>query len=243
MRLVVTMYHRASAGRHGNAPEVLDAHFATIAARHHCVLPGDTLVDDRLNVCLSFDDGHFDFYAVVYPMLVKHGLRALLAVPVSFIHESSRRTTEARLALCRSRTPHRASDSEAFCSWDELTELAASGHVSIAAHGMTHRRLDEAGVDLESEIRIPKSLLSARLGKPVESLVLPYGRFDDRTLACAASEYRYTFRIGSADNDGWRAPLIYRVNADEMRTPEEPFRRTRLFGYALRRRWNHLRNR
>ncbi|MGC4072685.1 MAG: hypothetical protein QM760_09230 [Nibricoccus sp.] len=39
MNLLVLMYHRASAGKHGNSPEKIDAHFAHIARNFNCVVP------------------------------------------------------------------------------------------------------------------------------------------------------------------------------------------------------------
>ena len=242
MTLIVLMYHRASAGRHGNAPTMLDAHFAAIAERFHCVLPGDRLKDDRLNVCLSFDDGTYDFHAVVYPLLQKHGLRAVLAVPVSFLEESVRAPESIRLRACEERTADGGAVG-AYCTWDELRELSASGLVSVAAHGLTHRRLDRDGVDLDAEISAPRTILSARLERPIDSFVLPYGRFDRRSLERIAREYRYVFRIGGGDNESWDGSLLYRIDADEMTAPDALFSRRRLAGYRLRRRWNRMRGR
>src|SRR5207253_3666710 len=89
MNLLVLMYHRARAGRHGNDPAMLEKHFRHIAANYRNVLPGDALDANRLNVCLTFDDAYFDFYATVYPLLMRHQLRAVLAVPPLVVRERS----------------------------------------------------------------------------------------------------------------------------------------------------------
>lgn len=224
MRLIVPMYHRASAGRYGNAPEVLDAHFAHIARSFHGVMPGESLHPERVNVCLTFDDGTRDFRDVVYPLLRKHRLRAVLAVPLGFLQDGPR-------------------NAQAYCSWADLEEMIGEGVVSVAAHGFTHRRLDIGTADLHAEIAVPQTVLAARLGCAVESFVLPYGRFSDDVLAEARRHYRYIFRIGGADNTGWDGPLIYRVDADAMIAPDALFARGNLLSYRLRRRWNLARRR
>jgi peptidoglycan/xylan/chitin deacetylase (PgdA/CDA1 family) len=242
MPLLVLMYHKASAGRHGNPADMLDAHFALIARECHCVLPGESLVSDRLNVCLTFDDAYFDFYAVVFPLLSKHRLRAILAVPISLIGERTDATRDVRLQACAQRLEN-AAPLGAYCTWPELAEMAASGRVSIASHGFTHTPLDRPGVDLHAEIVVPKTVLAARTEQTVDSLVLPYGRFDETALDCARQHYRFVFRIGSADNGDWSGDLIYRVDADEMASASSLLSRRRLASYRMRRFWNALRSR
>lgn len=239
MTLIVPMYHRASAGRFGNAEEMLDAHFAHIASRFHCVLPGDALLPGRTNICLTFDDGYFDFYAVVYPLLERHGLRALLAVVPAFIHERVDVPTHARLgAWADGAVAHGG-----YCTWPELGEMAASGRVRIACHGFTHVRLDRPDADLHTEVLVSRTLLSTRTGSPIDSFVLPYGRFSSPALRQIKRYYRYVFRIGGADNAGWGGRILYRVDADQMHAPCDLFAPSRMIAYRLRRYWNILRRR
>ena len=234
------MYHRAQAGRHGNAPEMLDEHFAHIAAHHICVLPGESLDSRKLNVCLTFDDGYFDFYAVVFPLLKKHGLRALLAIPPVVVRENCDATAAVRLQSVPD-IAHADPYYGGFCTWPELREMAQSGRVTIAAHGFTHCPLDREGVDLHTEIELPQTLLEARLGQPVDSFVFPYGRFNRAVLQRVRQHYRHAFRIGGADNRGWGGSLLYRVNADGMTAPDALFTRPRQAGYRARHVWNQLR--
>ena len=242
MTLIVPMYHKASAGRHGNSVEMLDAHFAFIARNCRCVLPGEPLDERRLNVALSFDDAYFDFYAIVFPLLRKYGLRALLAVPVSAISDATSASASIRLQACSQRLlddePHGA-----YCTWPELAEMAASRAISIASHGFAHVPLDGPDVDLHAEIVVSKTTLAARTGQTVDSVVLPYGRFNARTIAYVKPHYGYVFRIGSADNPGWTGKIINRIDADEMSSPEELFSERRLATYRLRRHWNAVRSR
>ena len=242
MTLIVPMYHKASSGRHGNAVAMLDAHFAFIARHCHCVLPGEPLDGRRLNVALTFDDAYYDFYAIVFPLLAKHRLRALLAVPVALIGERADGSASTRLQACSQRL-HDSCVPGAYCTWPELTEMAESGTVRVAAHGFNHVRLDLPESDLHTEIVVPQTLLAARTGQDVSSFVLPYGRFASAALASAKEHYRYVFRIGGADNDDWTGRLLYRIDADEMSAPDALFSRHRMASYRLRRHWNVLRSR
>jgi peptidoglycan/xylan/chitin deacetylase (PgdA/CDA1 family) len=242
MSLLVLMYHRARAERHGNSPEMLDRHFAHIAAHHRCVLPGEKLEPGRLNLCLTFDDGYFDFYAVVFPLLAKHGLRALLAVPPSVLRERIGASAAERLSAPAEMSGIHP-NAGAFCTWPELQEIAQSGCVAIAAHGFTHRRLDVNGSDLHAEVVVPQTLLAARLSQPVDSFVFPYGRFSSAALSLAKQTYRHVFRIGGADNQDWNGRILYRIAADNMLDPIALFAPHRLVLYRVRRYWNLLRGR
>ncbi len=243
MTLLALMYHRARAGRHGNAPAMLDAHFAYIAERFRCVLPGEELVAGSLNVCLTFDDAYYDFYAMVFPLLRRHGLRAVLAVPVGAIHESASGSRAERLAA-EPNLDGGCSNCGGFCTWGELQEMAASDQVMLASHGFTHRALlDENETSLHTEIVVSQALLSSRIGREVRSFVFPYGRFSPAALTCAQRNYRHIFRIGGADNAGWDSDLLYRVDADEMETPQALFHSRRLCAARVRRYWNRVRGR
>lgn len=240
MSVLVLMYHRARAGRHGNPPEMLDAHFSYLAGHHPNVMPGDALTPGELNVCVSFDDGYFDFYATVFPLLRKHHLKALLAVPPAVIRDAVTGNTDERLAI-----DHEAAfahpDRGGFCTWPELEEMVASGHVAIAAHGYSHQRLDSPAANLEIEINAPQTLLTARFSHPVVSFVFPFGRYSARALDYTKRYYRHAFRIGGALNRSWESRLLYRVDADRMETPWALFSPGRLVRYRARSLWNRLR--
>jgi len=242
MSLLVLMYHRARAERHGNAPEMLEAHFAYLAAKFPPVLPGDTLQPDALNVCLTFDDAYFDFYEIVFPLLKKFRLRAVLAVPPGLVCDAAAATTRDRLAI-DSADAFAQPKKGGFCTWPELKEMAASGHVTIAAHGFTHCRLDTPGIPLSAEIDRPQAMLRAKLDQPIDSFVFPYGRYSPSALQQVSLAYRHAFRIGGAVNRGWHGRVLYRVDADRMKTPHSLFAPARLARYRVRHYWNRLRSR
>ena len=229
MSLMVLMYHRARQGPLGNSPEMLDAHFAHIASNYACVLPGEALDTQRLNVCLSFDDAYADFYSEVYPRLVRYGLRAVLAVSAGLI------------APCLMAVPGQVLDGP-LCSWRQLRDMSKSGVVCIAAHGYLHGKLDEEQTDLEREVDLPQAVLAEAIGQRVDTIVFPYGRFSDQALARAQWRYSHFFRIGGAENEDWTG-LTYRISADEMSSPTSVFSWQRRLSYRMRYRWNRLRSR
>jgi peptidoglycan/xylan/chitin deacetylase (PgdA/CDA1 family) len=242
MRLLVLMYHRARSGRHGNSPEVLDAHFAHIASRYANVLPGEAGATDRLNICLTFDDGYFDFYARVFPLLQRHNLRALLAIPPMYVAERTTATADARLRVEIDEAfadPPRGG----FCTWPELEEMVQSGSVAIAAHGFSHCRLDALDADLALEIDSSQTTLTSRLARPVTSFVFPFGRYGRESLGRAKLRYRYVFRIGGAMNRNWNSRMLYRVDADQMADFSSLLAPSRLIGYRARYFWNRWRRR
>lgn len=242
MNLLVAAYHRARAGPDGNSPAMLDAHFAHIARRFNCVVPGELLESARLNVCLIFDDAYFDFYSVVFPLLQKHNLRAVLAVPTALIPEQARLSDEVRHnGGGRIRTAN--VDQHFHCTWPELATLVSSKRVVIAAHGLFHERLDLKETHFDSEILISREILSTRLSQPVDSFVFPYGRFTHEALSAVRQRYRYAFRIGGAMNHRWSGPLLYRVSGDCLAAPDALFSPGRLTVFQARYYWNRLRGR
>lgn len=239
MNLLVLMYHRARAERHGNSPELLDQHLAHVASSYHNVLPGESLTRGQLNVCLTFDDAYFDFYAIVFPLLKKHRLRALLAVPPFYVPEKTTIHPVLRLTV-ESQQAFADATRGGFCTWTELEEMTNSGHVTPAAHGFTHCRLDRETKLLE-EIDRPQAMLSSRLGRPVDSFVFPFGRCSHRVIRHAKQRYRHLFRIGSALNRNWNSRVLYRVDADDMNDPRAVFSPMHLAVYRARYFWNRVR--
>lgn len=240
--LLVFMYHRAKPERHGNPADMLDAHFRVVAERCRNVLPGELLAPGKVNVCLSFDDAYYDFYAVVFPLLRRYQLRALLAVPPGVIRDRVDATAGERLRV-ESAAGFAAPEQGAFCTWPELAEMTESGLVTIAAHGQTHCRLDGPEADLAGEIAAPRRELESRLGRRVASFVFPFGRFSPQALQYSGKHYAYRFRIGGAMNRGWHGGPLYRVDADRMASPGALLAPARLLRYRVRYAWNRLRHR
>jgi hypothetical protein len=240
MNLLVLRYHRARAGQQGNSARLLNAHFAHIAYACANRLPGEPLAPGMLNVCLTFDAGFRDFYAVVYRLLIQHDLRAVLAVAPSCSGEYDAHQPADRLAF----EPDgglAACDDAGFCTWSELDEMVSSGRVTIAARsaGMGCDRDRHARV--QTDVIAAQTILSRRFARPVESFVLADGERSPSIVRAARQRYRFVFGSGDAANRDWHQPMLYRITADELSSPTAPFSARQLIRYRARYWWKQLR--
>ena len=73
-------------------------------------------------VILTIDDGKLGVYKNALPLLEKYDMKAVLAVIGTEIHGASE-------------APELRSENPApYCTWEELAEMSATGHVEIASH-------------------------------------------------------------------------------------------------------------
>ncbi len=80
------------------------------------ILPRDLLTIDTVQpktVIITFDDGYYDNYLYMYPLLEKYGLKAEINVIVEWITEERK---------------------NGWLTWDECREMSQSGLVEIGSH-------------------------------------------------------------------------------------------------------------
>ena len=78
-----------------------------------------------------------------------------------------------------------------YLNWDEIMELQMHG-VVFESHAWSHRRLTEVPrQELERELRDSRCLLSERLGRSINRLCFPQGRFNEEILSLSR-QYGYT---------------------------------------------------
>ncbi len=199
-------------------PTTLEHHLQWFDQQGETVHIGETIRSGRKKIMLSFDDASFCFYHHVFPLLKRHSLKAVLAVPVDFIPDAVPDNPAFRLQprvdrlLQQTPAPH-----PAFCSWKELREMQSSGLVEIASHTRTHANLNlEDPAGLQRELQGSSEIIESRLGIPPLALVLPFGKGNPSVLRAARSTYRHVLRIGNAWNRSSQSPLLYRVPADSL---------------------------
>lgn len=115
-------------------------------------------------IIISFDDGYRDFYTDVFPILIKHNIRAVAYVNPGLLDKLN------------------------YMYWNQAKEIAKSGFVEIGAHGMSHRSL--SSIDPKSaewEIKESKSTLERKLGIEVTSFAFPYGHYNDQVIEIVKS--------------------------------------------------------
>lgn len=125
------------------------------------------------SVILTFDDGYSGFYYYAFPLLKKHGFKAINYVIVN------------RLGTY------------GYFNQKQGMEMISSGLVEIGSHSLTHadlRFLTEAG--LATELARSKELLEKWFGLPVLHLAYPGGGFDEKVIAKVA-EAGYTTAVST----------------------------------------------
>ncbi len=236
--LLVLLYHRINAVNYANRLDMFFAHVQFIAEHYPVILPGDPLPAGKTAVCLTFDDAYFDFYHYVFPLLCKLKIRALLGVPVKYIVERTTHDSIARLSV-----PYdEAMVNEVFvkkvpfCTWEEISQMVASGFVEVASHSYSHRNLTDQDVDLNEEIVGSKAILEKKLSQKISTFIYPYGKLDKNVHSFVTKHYLYAMRIGSALNKDWYNShgLIYRVNGDCLTNPMQPFKSINLSRYYIK---------
>ncbi len=240
--MLAFLYHRVGPGKYANPPEMLESHFAHLAAHYPIVLPGEPLAPLNLNICLTFDDATYDFYHYAYPLLKKYNLRALLAVPAAYILEDTTLNPNLRLSI-----PYSAAmkgdtfqTHAPFCTWAELNEMVQSGHVAIASHSLTHCHLLTPNLDVHREIAGSKALLEEKLNTPVTTFVYPLGKFNKPIHKLVKNHYPFAMRIGNAWNRNWQNTngIIYRVISDNLASTTQHLKLKRFLAFT----WFHLLN-
>ena len=241
--LLALLYHKIGSSKYANPLPIFEAHLQWIADHYPTMLPGEPL-SSGLSVCLTFDDAYFDFYHCIFPLLKKYKLKALLAVPTGYILDSTSLASTKRLKILPSFADQSPPiPSPAFCTWKELKILNESPLIQIASHSVHHCPLTHSQCHLENELIVSKETLESKLNTSIHTFVYPFGLFNAEVHAHAKQHYFYIMRIGNALNRSWTNSngLFYRVNADQLSTPQAPFSWGNSIKYSARFLMNTLR--
>jgi peptidoglycan/xylan/chitin deacetylase (PgdA/CDA1 family) len=167
--------------------------------------------------------------AAVAPVLERHGLAGLLAVPADAVRSRVRDLVQARKAedsrtggspiaeleaALGSRAPGLGAD--AFMTWDQARNMAARG-VVFGGHGVTHRFLTTlTPEELEHEVGGAKAVLDRELGRS-DAFCYPNGNWNP---AVAEAVERHRYRLAFSTRRGHVGPgenryAIRRLNVHE----------------------------
>lgn len=161
---------------------MIEEHLKYIAKNYNIVLPGDKTNPFKINVCLTFDDGFYDFYHFVFPILKKLNIKALLAIPIKYILEDTNLSPDLRLSVnYKEATKENNFKNKApFCTWKEIIEMQNSNLVKIASHSYSHQNLTNENIDLDFEIIESKKILEKILKTEIDIFVYPLGKFNEK---------------------------------------------------------------
>ncbi|WP_429010827.1 polysaccharide deacetylase family protein [Aeromonas allosaccharophila] len=141
---------------------------------------------------ITADDGYQDNLTRMLPLLEKYGYKAVVYVVTG---EGYNRWDVEH--------PTNPDTKVSLMSGEQVKALAATGHVEIGGHTLTHPRLSQLTAEQQAhEIQENKRQLEALLGHPLLSFAYPYGDMNDsaKEQAIAAG-----YRFAVATNSGPRA--------------------------------------
>lgn len=241
MNLTLVLHRTLGKARSQTDIEVLEEIFSFICNHYPTVFPGEE-VSRKSTVTLTFDDAFCDFFYLVFPLLKKYQLKAVVAPIVSLIQQKSTLTPFERLESLKAFESLEKTKpvKDIYCSFDELQEMIASKHVKVANHTFSHQKLIK-NCDLEKELIISKKILEDNLQIAVDTLIYPLGYYDKQVHEFASKHYQYIFRIGTALNRSWahKNKLYYRVCADGAQDISI-FSQQKFFSYWLKSIVNYL---
>jgi peptidoglycan/xylan/chitin deacetylase (PgdA/CDA1 family) len=199
------------------APDVFEAHMASLADRGFTGIALQTLLDawdghgalPERPVVLTFDDGFRNVLEHGVPALTTRGFSGTVFIVTGWCGRTCDWPGQGegipRLPLL---------------SWEEIDEVSAAG-LELASHTVGHAHLpDLSPDDARREMVDAKAALEDRLGKAVSSFAYPYGDLDPAVTELAREHFRgaVSVRLGTA-HPGDDRMLLPRLDVYYLRDP------------------------
>lgn len=139
-------------------------------------------------IILTFDDGYDDNYTILFPLLKKYNMKAViyLVSDIDYNKWDVEDLGEKRLNLLNK---------------NEILEMQKSGLIEFGGHTNTHCKLDLLSRDEQlKEIKENKEFLEKLLNEKLVSFAYPFGRFNDISKE-VVKEVGYTYGIATNKGD------------------------------------------
>jgi len=227
------MYHHLNSDRCSNDYDIFESHLKYISENFTATFPTDNLLNNP--ICLVFDDGYYDFYKLVFPLLKKYKVKVLLAVIPKFTLDDINTSDEQRLNY-EHNDLFEHYEKGTFCTYKELKEMINSELVQVVSHSYSHHNLVEDDINLDQELQKSKEILEKKLNIKVESFVFPFGKYNQEILDETKKYYKYAFRIGNGidkDFDGTNG-VIYRIDADNLENANDIFKFSNIMKFKFK---------
>ncbi len=145
-------------------------------------------------VCLTFDDGYRDNYTNVFPLLKKYNFPAIIFMSTALIEKTL--------------FPKKAGEFK-FLSEAEIKEMSLSGLIEFGSHSHNHVKLSNIDKnEIIKELNASKEILEKIIGKKVESLSYPSGRYNEKSESIARKIFKIICTVEpgrtTAKDKSWR---------------------------------------
>lgn len=142
----IFLYHQI----HPNAkvtPELFESHLAWLQKKGYETLTMSEYIEKgakKKTTLITLDDGYYDNYKYVFPLLKKYGMKATIFLNTFYIAEKRKTEEEIRLHDSANQEAVRkylacgCAESSQYMSWEEIQEMYESGLIDFQAHSHRH---------------------------------------------------------------------------------------------------------
>jgi len=117
------------------------------------------------SICLTFDDGYYNNYGSLFPVLQQHNLPAAIFLSARYITSNNPREIDLKI-------------NERFLSWGEVRKMS-NGRVHFGSHGYNHCDLTTLSSNKSfREILRSKQLMEEKMLGNIRYFSYPYGRYN-----------------------------------------------------------------
>jgi peptidoglycan/xylan/chitin deacetylase (PgdA/CDA1 family) len=124
--------------------------------------------------CMSFDDGFYNCYSNMMPIVLKHKVPVIIYLPTDYIGLKLERSDEAKRILnFHPNNPKPIS----FLSWENCLEMQKENIITFGSHTCGHKNLSLlSSEELEIELQVSKQIIEDKLGTSCVHFACPWGR-------------------------------------------------------------------
>lgn len=129
------------------SPELFESHLAWLQKKGYQTITMSEFVEegaDKKTALITLDDGYYDNYKYVFPLLKKYQMKATIFLNTLYIAETRKQEEEIQgnalanqEAICKYLACGSA-ESTQYMSWEEIKEMYESGLVDFQAHSHKH---------------------------------------------------------------------------------------------------------
>ncbi len=142
---------------------------------------------------ITFDDGYYDNYTYVFPLLKKYSFKATIYLVPGYTENSWEKSYEGNF--------------DALLTQDQITEMQKSDLIEFGSHTLNHKNLlsiDDC--DAYNEIVASKIEVEKMIGHGCQSFAYPYGKYTENVINM----------VGKA---GYRSAVVVKRGIYEPQTP------------------------